>query len=91
MKNVERYTLLNCIYMTFEEYQELVLKVTDDLQTVLLEEDNSLSYWETEYAEEKETYWNEDMRKTLSEYFGVEITSIHTDGCEVTGVWICYK
>ena len=39
-----------------------------------------------------DTYGGEDdIKEVLSEYFDVTVTSIHSDDCDVIGVWIAYK
>jgi hypothetical protein len=39
----------------------------------------------------EETGESVDFIPVLSEHFGVEVTSVHTDGCDILGVWIIYK
>lgn len=90
MKNTDKYSLKKCIFMTLDSFKELVLELTNGLKKVQYELDG-IYFEDTDEAEESETYWNEYMTDTLSKYFDVQVTSIHTDDCEVLGVWICYK
>ncbi len=90
MKNVRESQLKKCIFMELDDYKELIDKVTDGLKGV--ECDFGLCYMFTEKAEKTNTYWNESIEETLSKYFDVTVTSIHTDDCEeYIGVWICYR
>lgn len=90
MRNVECYNLKKCILMRFESYARLISKLTNGLKEVKYEYDG-MYHSDTDKAIEEEKYWNEDILKTLSNYFDVEVTSVHTDDCDVLGVWICYK
>ena len=90
MKNVRENQLKKCIFMELDEFKNLVNRVTDGLKQVEYELDG-IYYEDTEKAEETDIYWNKYMNETLSEYFDVEVTSVHTDDCDVIGVWICYR
>ena len=89
MKNIGNGQLKKCIFMELDEFTKLVENLTDGLQTV--EYEDGVYLISTNKADETDTYWNEDMTETLSNYFDVEVTSFHSDGCECVGVWICYK
>lgn len=89
MKNVRENQLKKCIFMELDEFTRLVENLTDGLQTV--EYEDGVYLISTDKADETDTYWNEAMTKTLSNYFDVEVTSFHSDSCEYVGVWICYK
>lgn len=89
MKNVRENQLKKCIFMELYEFASLVERLTDGLQTV--EYEDGVYLISTDKADETDTYWNEDMTETLSNYFDVEVTSFHSDSCEYVGVWICYK
>lgn len=90
MKNVENYQLKKCIFMSLNEYKDLILKVTDGLKRVDYEYDG-IWYEHTDKAEELDVWCNEDITETLSKYFGVTVTSVHADDSEYLGIWICYK
>ena len=90
MKNVKESQLKRCIFMVLDEYSELILNLTDGLLEVEHEVDG-LYHDHTEKADNTDTYWNEDLLVTLSKHFDVEVTSVHSDCCEMPGVWICYK
>lgn len=89
MKNVRENQLKKCIFMELDEFISLVERLTDGLQTV--EYEDGVYLISTDKADETDTYWNEGITETLSKYFGVEVTSFHSDNCEYVGVWICYK
>ena len=76
--------------MSFTEYQELILDITDGLKEVNYEYDG-IYYEHTEKAEETEVYHNKDITETLSKHFSVIVTSVHADDSEYLGIWICYK
>lgn len=90
MRNVDEKMLKKCVFMPFEQYQKLVLNLTDGLKCVEHEIDG-IFYEDTDKAENSDTYWNEDITETLSKYFDTTVTSVHTDDCDYLGVWICYK
>lgn len=75
--------------MKYDEYKKLILELTDDLVSV--EYEDGLYYDDTDKANETDTHYNENITDLLSEYFNVNVTSVHADGCEYLGVWICYK
>lgn len=89
MKNVKDTQLKKAIFMEKEELEELV---------------QELLGWELDieadgiYADEEEINvtpgmdWETELREKLSQYFDVNITSIHTDQCiGDIGVWLVYK
>lgn len=88
MKNVRKNQLKKCIFMELDKFTSLVERLTDGLQTV--EYEDGIYLISTDKADETDTYWNEGMTETLSKYFGVEVTSFHSDSCDYVDVWICY-
>ena len=90
MRNIEKYELKKSIFMELDEFNELVLSLTDGLYQVEYELDG-IFFSDTEKAEKTGNHWNGDIEETLSEYFDVIVTSIHADDCDLLGIWICYK
>lgn len=91
MRNVKENQLKKCIFMGFDEFKSIVESLTDGLETAKYDE-FGIHYKDTEKATESDTYWNENMKNTLSKYFGVTVTSCHRDDdSEYVGVWICYE
>lgn len=90
MKNIEKYQLKKCIFMELDKYKSLILDVTKGLKKVEYDFDY-IYYEDTDKAEESGIYHNECIETTLSNYFGVTVTSIHMDDCDSVGIWICYK
>jgi hypothetical protein len=89
MKNVKDSQLKKCIFMELDGFTNIIEKITDGLLTVEYEDGVYMTH--SQKAADTDTWWNEDILKTLSRYFGVEVTSFHSDSCEYIGVWICYK
>lgn len=89
MKNVHERQLKKCILIPFDEFKDMIEEITDGLLTVKDEFEISIS--ETSKAVESNTYWEEDIIDTLSEYFNVTVKSFHSDNYIPTGVWICYE
>lgn len=87
--NIKSYSLKYCIFMPIEEFEELILELTDGLKQVCYETDG-IFYDDTKKVDETDTYWNEDMNETLSRHFRVNVTSVHADDSEHLGIWICY-
>lgn len=89
-ENLKKYPTHTCIFMTLDEFQSLIDTLTDGLRYIDYELDG-ISFYHTDKAEETETYWNQDLNETLSEYFDAPVTSVHADDSEPIGIWICYK
>lgn len=89
MKNVGENQLKKCIFMPLEEFEELINTLTNGLKEVKFE--FSVYITDSDKADEEDIYWKEDIHKTLSNYFDVEVTSFHSDDCDYPCVWICYK
>ena len=87
MKNVRTNQLKKCIFVDAEEFTAIVQAIFDDIEGIKV--DYTL--------EGLDVYGNNDCIETgdlyekLSEYFDVNITSIHIDDCDYVGVWIVYK
>ena len=95
VKNVKDTQLKKCIFLTLNEYRELILELSLGLKDVKYEEgiyyeDTAKAYIDDVYLEDI-TDEGSGINEVLSEYFNVEVTSVHTDDCDVVGVWICYK
>lgn len=85
MKNVKDYQLKKCIFMETEEFNGVIKKVFGDE----FEADfglDGICVWSR--AEELEDV---DINNGLSEYFDVNVTSVHIDDYDSIGVWICYR
>jgi hypothetical protein len=89
MKNIKNYKLKKCIYMSVNDFSDLIYKITDGLTQI--EYENGIYLTHSKKAKEKDEYWNEDIKNTLSKYFDIEIISYHVDFMDSVGVWICYK
>lgn len=89
MKNVLENQLRQCILMSFDEFKDLVEELTNGLATAHDKFEIYIS--ETSKAIKSKTYWDKEMVDTLSEYFGVTVTSFHSDNFTPSGVWICFK
>ena len=89
MKNVLERQLRRCILMPFDDFKNLTEELTNGVDTAHDEFEMYIS--ETSKAIESKTYWDKEMIDTLSEYFGVTVTSFHSDNFSPCGVWICFK
>ncbi len=88
MDNVSPNQLRKCIFMEYEDFKALISELTNGLLEV--EYDNGIRYNDTDKAEKTGDYWFEDITVTLSRHFNTAVTSVHGDGCEFLGIWICY-
>lgn len=86
MKNIKEEQLRKAIYMTCNEFENL-LDDKYDIQ-LIVSFTNGLSGYNTS---ETVDYDAEALCKILSKYFDVNVTSIHIDGQDNIGVWIIYK
>jgi hypothetical protein len=82
-----------CKIIPLNEFQMLVLDLTDGLKCAEYDvNDNCLYLDDTVKADETGEYWNEYvLTNTLSKYFNINITSVHTDDNGEIMVWISYK
>lgn len=88
MKNVENYRTRKCIVMDFDEYNELIKKVTDNKISVSYDcYDNELTYKTVEGTDNVDFV----IAVALSKYFDVTVTSVHADGYDTPYMWIVYK
>lgn len=84
MKNVRKNQLKKCIFVELEEFEEVVKEAVGN--DVEVECDEGL-YFETD----EDIVSTEKVLEGLSEYYDVEVTSVHADDCDVIGIWVCYK
>ena len=86
MKNVKNNQLKTCIYLTSDEFTDIVNEILDDVEDVEYALDGFTIYTTNDVADVDE------LHEALRKYFDVkEIESVHTDHCEYVGVWITYK
>lgn len=78
--------LKTCIFLTVEEFECVLNEIYGQHITVHCDLDGC---W---YESDKDLdICDSDICVELSRYYGVNVTSIHVDDCDITGVWICYK
>lgn len=79
---------VNCIFETIDEFEQVIKCLLGD--DVVVDVDFGELYFESKQNED-EGIDTETIYKALSSYYNVDVTSIHTDGCEYLGVWIAYN
>ena len=86
MQNVRKSQLKKCIFLTIDEFREVVTKFFGDDTTVE-------AGWDGIYLEANEdALCTSEVLAGLAKHFGVnEVTSYHIDDFEEIGVWIVYK
>lgn len=89
MKNTKNATIGKVIMVSLEEFTRIVETETDGLKTVEYEFGPYVVH--SNKAEETEVYDQRDINEILSAYFDVEVTSFHSDDCEIPLVYIVYK
>ena len=92
VKNPKHYKLKQkmTICMEFDEFKRMVEDLTDGLKTVVCDFEG-MFYEDTNKAYDVDEYWNKHIHETIGEYFGINVSTIHTDGCEYAMVWIVYE
>jgi hypothetical protein len=82
-----------CKIIPLNEFQLLILDLTDGLKCAEYDaNDNCLYFDDTIKAEETGEYWNEYvLTDTLSKYFNINVTSVHTEDNGEIMVWVRYK
>lgn len=87
MKNVNKYQLKKCIFLTIEEFDEILKTVYPDSEVNISYDFEGMSVDVDDDGVDVN-----DMYQKLAEYFDVNtVTSIHIDDCDTVGVWIVYK
>jgi len=84
MQNVREEQLRNCIFFFFKEFRDVLKKLG------ILAHLGKYSITYSDLGGEKQIE-DEDAYKALSEYLDVEVTSVHIDQKDETGVWIAYN
>lgn len=85
MKHINRKNLTNCIKITGEEFAGYVKKLCSDVDVEYDLYDTGWNCYKDGVLVEPEKI----MRK-LSNYFDMNIVSIHTDNCGPCHVWLEY-
>lgn len=86
MKHVKYNQIKKCIFKELDEFRQDVSTFFGSDTTVEYDGDGII------IEANEEALYTEEIFSGLSIFYGVkEITSIHTDNCEVVGVWIVYK
>lgn len=88
MYHINDSAIKHTIFMTLPGFTKLVEKLTNGLKTV--EYEFSIYITDTEAARDSEIYFNVPIEDALSDYFGVTVTSFHSDGFTPEGVFIVY-
>lgn len=86
MKNVRDNQLKRCIFKVFDEFQRDISRAISNDVHVSCDYDG-LNFERVS----DEDISNEEILAALSKYYDVEVTSIHADDFEYTGVWIVYR
>lgn len=89
MKNVRDSQIKKCFFFTEEEFKEIFVELFGEYDEDTNEIDVEIDLIEGIYFC---GISNQDVYAKLSEYFDVEVTSVHSDSCqECIGIWIIYK
>lgn len=83
MKNIKETQLKKAIFMTSEEFEEL-------LNNLGMEVEFSCDGITVHNSDGEVDFYDENLNESLSEYFDVTVTSVHIDDCDYIGVWIVY-
>lgn len=85
MKNVNKYQLKKCIFLTLDEYEVILKKLFGNNVKMDFDSYGTYLWCEKEIAQE-------EIYRKIAKYFDVkQVTSTHIDDCDVVGVWIVYK
>lgn len=85
MKNVTKYEKKKCIIKVLDDFQRDIRTIYNNTVQV------HCNYEGISFEKEGEDISTDDILASLSTYYGVKITSIHIDDCDLIGVWLCYK
>lgn len=85
MKNVEENQLKKCIFKDLIEFKKDMLKAFGNDVEIGCDYDG---IW---IECNGEGLYTEEILAGISNYYDVQVTSIHVDECFYTGIWIVYK
>lgn len=88
MKNIKENQLKKCIFMLEEEFRKMFTNIFGEYDGEENEIDVEINAYEGIYFD---AVTEEEVYEKISEYYGVNVTSIHIDQCDNIGIWICYK
>lgn len=84
-KNVKKNQLKKCIFKELDEFKQDVSEALGNDVKVIGNYDG-ISF---EYNDE--CLYTEEVLCGMSKYYDVNVISIHTDHCELIGIWIVYE
>lgn len=85
MQNVRESQLKKCIFLTKDEFQEILETIYE--APVVVHPDLDGIWYESSVEID-----DANLLVKLKEYYDVkEVTSIHCDDCDYVGIWVCYK
>lgn len=86
MKNVLDSEKKTCIFKTIDDFKRDVRTASNGDINVTTELDG------ISFNDITKNDFADNINDIMADYYDVkEITSIHIDDCDYTGVWICYK
>ena len=95
MKNLKSCQIIKSAILSMDEFEEAVKSATGcnvvpvcDIYGIHYT--GSSEFYDAVFEagfEDEEEY----IKHSLSEYFDIEITSIHMDDCDYSGIWIAFK
>lgn len=88
MKNYDPRWKKNCLFLLPDEIIEVVKRAYNIVDIVAHFDMDGL--WFSSRANYEWDPDDHEICERLSEYFDVNVTSIHIDDCDVPGVWIVY-
>ena len=87
MKNANDYQLKKCIFLTPDEFEDVLHIIYPDSEIDVAYSMDGLTVDVDEDCPD-----DEDFHKKLADYYDVaQVTSLHIDDCDCVGVWIVYK
>lgn len=89
MKNVADYQLKKCIFLTAEEFENVLKEVYPDNEVnVNYDMDGITVDIDDESSDPSDDL---ELLEKLANYYDVaDVTSVHMDDCDYIGVWIAY-
>ena len=85
MKNVRKEQLKKCVFKELEEFKcDVLVALGNDVEV-------TCDYDGIYFERNNDALCTEEILVGISKYYDVDVTSIHVDDCDITGVWIVYK
>ena len=80
----------NCLCLGSEDFHALLKEIYPDVKEIVVHYDLD-GLWVSSDADDEWGPADEELCEKIGGHLGVNVTSMHIDDCDETGIWIVYK